>query len=72
MYGLQQTSPATPPRQRAVRAAHRFRQNVKLYIFAPTLWELETQLLGCLSLWHAFQLYIYTYIYIHIPVLSNQ
>ncbi|CAK9033829.1 unnamed protein product [Durusdinium trenchii] len=32
--------------QRAVRAAHRFRQNVKLYIFAPTLWELETQLLG--------------------------
>eukprot|EP00913_Durusdinium_trenchii_P017820 g16745.t1 len=49
--------------QRAVRAAHRFRQNVKLYIFAPTLWELETQLLGCLKIKgqqgrHAFNLVI--------------
>ena len=33
-------------RQRCVRAAHRFRQNLKLYIFSPFLWELETQLLG--------------------------
>ena len=36
-------------RQRCVRAAHRFRQNLKLYIFSPFVWELETQLLGCLA-----------------------
>lgn len=32
--------------QRALRAAHRFRVNVKLCIYSPSLWELETQLLG--------------------------
>lgn len=32
--------------QRSIRAAHRFRINCKLYIYAPYLWELETQLLG--------------------------
>lgn len=32
--------------QRALRAAHRFRASVKQCIYSPSLWELETQLLG--------------------------
>ena len=33
-------------RQRALRVAHRFRVQVKFCVYSPTLWELETQLLG--------------------------
>ncbi|CAJ1333504.1 unnamed protein product, partial [Effrenium voratum] len=32
--------------QKAVRAAQRFRVNLQSFIYLPTLWELETQLLG--------------------------
>ena len=34
------------PRQRAMRAAIKFRVQVRSFIYLPTLWEVETQLLG--------------------------